>query len=100
MEERNAIHFDFIVNCTGLASRHLAADMQLIPAFGQVLRCEYPADPSARAAISTWVRDSTGPNKVSYIYPRTHDIVLGGTYEEARFVVRCPTSHKSHSTAL
>ncbi|HEY7833059.1 MAG TPA: FAD-dependent oxidoreductase [Ktedonobacterales bacterium] len=61
-----------VINCTGLGARELVGDRDLHPSRGQVVRIK----PNGyRRAIL----DDFGPNAVSYIVPRVHDIVLGGT---------------------
>lgn len=69
--------FSAVVNCTGMAAKQLCGDGEMIPVFGQVLRVDCPA-------LQRWYRDSTGPNSISYIYPRTNDVILGGTKEDVR----------------
>jgi D-amino-acid oxidase len=66
---------DIVVNCTGLGARELVGDYDLRPAKGQVVRIKHNA-------FRRVLLDEEGPNGLAYIIPRTHDIVLGGTYEE------------------
>lgn len=64
-----------VVNCSGLGARELVGDHDLHPARGQIIRIK----PNGFRHV---LLDEDGPNKLAYIVPRTHDIVLGGTYEE------------------
>ena len=66
---------DIIVNCTGLGSRRLFNDSDAFPIRGQLVRT---ANPGLRRIIN----DEMGPLAVSYIVPRDHDCILGGTAEE------------------
>ncbi len=66
---------DIVVNCAGLGARELVEDYDLRPAKGQVVRIKHNG--FRRVLV-----DEEGPNGLAYIVPRTHDIVLGGTYEE------------------
>lgn len=66
---------DVVVNCSGLGARTLVGDHDLRPARGQVV---YVRPNGFRQVLI----DEEGPNSLAYIVPRTHDIVLGGTYEE------------------
>jgi D-amino-acid oxidase len=64
-----------VVNCTGLGARELVGDRDLRPARGQVVRIR--ANGFARGLF-----DDSGPNALAHIFPRSRDIVLGGTYDE------------------
>jgi len=64
-----------VVNCSGLGARELVGDHDLHPARGQVVRIRHNG-------FRRVLMDEEGPNGLSYIVPRTSDIVLGGTYEE------------------
>lgn len=68
---------DIVVNCTGLGARELVGDHELRPAKGQVVRIKHNG-------FRRVLLDEEGPNGLAYIVPRTHDIVLGGTYEEQK----------------
>jgi D-amino-acid oxidase len=59
-----------VVNATGLAARELAADPAVHPARGQIVIVENPG-------IDTSVRCEG-----TYVHPRRHDVVLGGTFQE------------------
>ena len=65
-----------VVNCAGLGARELVGDTLLYPSRGQVVRIR------PRPDIRRVVMDDYGPNKVAYIVPRLHDIVLGGVDDE------------------
>jgi len=62
-----------VVNATGLA----AADPDVYPARGQIVLVENPG-------LEESVRDEDNPAGITYIHPRRHDVVLGGTFEEGR----------------
>ncbi|KQW48337.1 amino acid oxidase [Nocardioides sp. Root1257] len=58
-----------VVNCAGLGARLLGADRTVVPVRGQVVVVE-------QVGLERWWLDSAGP---TYVVPREHDIVLGGT---------------------
>jgi D-amino-acid oxidase len=64
-----------VVNCAGLGARDLAADDALLPVRGQVV---VVANPGLEQVI---IADEA-PDRLTYIVPRTGDVVLGGTAEE------------------
>lgn len=66
-----------VVNCTGLASRELAQDRELVPIRGQVLRV-----PGDRAR--DFVLDEHGPEGLCYVIPRGRDVVIGGSATSGR----------------
>ncbi|WP_372734971.1 FAD-dependent oxidoreductase [Nocardioides sp.] len=66
---------DVVVNCTGLASRFLAADPTVHPVQGQVVLVE-------QVGLDRWWLDGEGP---TYVVPRSHDIVVGGTDVEGEW---------------
>ena len=68
-------HAPIVVNCSGLGARELVDDTDIRPAKGQVVRIR----PNGFQRVLV---DETGPAGLTYIVPRLHDIVLGGTYEE------------------
>jgi D-amino-acid oxidase len=87
--ERSATNLDeafalcpVVVNCAGLGARELVGDTQLYAALGQVVRIRL------QSGIGRAVLDDYGPNKVAYIVPRVHDIVLGGIDEDRNEDVR------------
>ena len=63
---------DTIVNCTGLGARDLCHDDELFGVRGQIVVVEAPA-------VCGFLSDAA---EVTYIIPRLHDVVLGGTAEE------------------
>lgn len=60
---------DVVANCTGIASRFLAGDPSVHPVQGQVVLVE-------QVGLERWWLDGAGP---TYVVPRAHDIVVGGT---------------------
>ncbi len=66
---------EVVVNCSGLGARQLAGDQDLYAARGQVVRIKHNG-------FRRVLLDEEGPNQLAYIVPRTHDIILGGTFEE------------------
>lgn len=67
-----------VVNCTGLAARDLAGDETLKPIRGQVIWVSNPG-------IEHFWLDESDPGVATYIIPRIHDCVLGGTVEEGEW---------------
>ncbi|MGC4805849.1 FAD-dependent oxidoreductase [Micromonospora sp. DT233] len=63
-----------VVNATGLAAGWLAADPAVYPARGHVLLVANPG-------LTTSVRDEDDPAGITYVHPRRHDVVLGGTFQ-------------------
>ena len=63
---------DLVVNCSGLGARLLGGDRSVVPVRGQVVYLE-------QVGLDRWWLDSPGP---TYVVPREHDIVVGGTAEE------------------
>jgi len=68
-------HSTVVVNCSGLGARTLVGDQDLHPARGQAIRIKH-------TGFRRVLLDEEGPNQLAYIVPRTHDIVLGGTFQE------------------
>jgi D-amino-acid oxidase len=62
-----------VVNATGLA----ATDEDLYPVRGQIVLVTNPG-------LHESVRDEDNPAGITYVHPRRHDVVLGGTFEENR----------------
>jgi len=60
---------EVVVNCAGLGARRLARDDTVVPVRGQVLLME-------QVGIERWTLDSEG---LTYVVPRSHDVVVGGT---------------------
>ena len=63
-----------VVNASGLGAAGLARDPAVHPARGQLVVVENPG-------WHTSVRDEDNPGGMTYIHPRSRDIVLGGTYD-------------------
>ncbi len=66
---------DVVVNCSGLGSRLLGADADVHPVQGQVVRL-------AQVGLERWVLDESA---VTYVVPRSHDIIVGGTDVEGEW---------------
>ena len=66
---------EVVVNCSGLGARQLVGDQDLQAARGQVVRIKHNG-------FRQVLMDEEGPNQLAYIVPRTHDIILGSTFEE------------------
>ncbi|MFW6091069.1 MAG: FAD-dependent oxidoreductase [Actinomycetota bacterium] len=64
-----------VVNCTGLGARDVAGDDGMTPVRGQVVVVRNPG-------LGEAVFNEDGPDGVTYIVPRSADVVLGGTSEE------------------
>ena len=65
---------DVLLNCTGLAARHLAADPSVVPVRGQIVRVTNPG-------LTLSVRDEEHPLGRAYVHPRAADCILGGTLD-------------------
>jgi D-amino-acid oxidase len=63
-----------VVNATGLAAGGLARDPSVYPVRGHLVIVANPG-------LQTSVRDEDNPAGITYIHPRGHDVVLGGTFE-------------------
>jgi D-amino-acid oxidase len=63
-----------VVNASGLGAAVLAADPSVHPARGQIVVVSNPG-------LHVSIRDEDGPDGITYIHPRSRDVVLGGTYE-------------------
>jgi D-amino-acid oxidase len=66
------VDHDVVVNCSGLGARELAGDLTMVPVRGQVVRV-------AQFGLERYILDEQSPDGITYIYPRAHDVVLGGT---------------------
>ncbi|PCC67916.1 D-amino-acid:oxygen oxidoreductase [Nannocystis exedens] len=64
-----------VVDCTGLGARELAPDPSLYAVRGQVVRVRNPG------ISRVWIDEHSGGG-ITYIVPRSHDVVLGGTADE------------------
>jgi len=60
---------DLVVNATGIGARRLAGDQSVAPVRGQVVRVE-------QVGLERWWLDGAG---LTYVVPRSGDIVVGGT---------------------
>jgi D-amino-acid oxidase len=60
-----------VVNCAGLANRSLVGDDKLYPVRGQVARLD-------QIGVDRVWLDAVG-DEITYVVPRSHDIVVGGT---------------------
>jgi len=61
-----------IVNCTGLGAGDLARDDTVYPIRGQVVAVEAPS-------VTEGIADESDPDRISYVYPRVHEVILGGS---------------------
>lgn len=61
-----------VVNCTGLAAGELLGDGEVYPVRGQVVVIENPG-------ISRGIVDEVDGESITYVLPRTHEVILGGT---------------------
>jgi D-amino-acid oxidase len=66
---------DAVVNCAGLGARELAGDASLTAVRGQIVRVAAPE-------VREWLLDQSDPQRLVYVVPREHDVVLGGTADE------------------
>lgn len=64
-----------VVNATGLGARHFGADPSVRPVRGQVVVIE-------EVGIDRWTLDGAG---LTYVVPRAHEVVLGGTDVEGEW---------------
>jgi len=69
--------YDVIINCAGLANRHLLNDKETFPIRGQIIRVKAPW-------INEYciINESDDPNYSTYILPNQDFVVLGGTQYE------------------
>ena len=84
LQERTVARFDealeacpLVINTTGLDSRELAGDREMVAIRGQIVRVE-------RGAIERFVLDDYDPRGVTYVVPRSQDCILGGTTDVGR----------------
>jgi D-amino-acid oxidase len=68
-----------IVNCSGVGARELADDSEVYPIRGQIIRA------GKVPGIEQCFFDESGHLALTYIIPRSKDIILGGTAEENNF---------------
>lgn len=76
-EELLALPEQTIFNCTGLGSRELFGDEELTPAKGQLVFVL----PDAQVDFAT----IGGGSGVRYMFPRTGELVLGGSWQRGEF---------------
>lgn len=63
---------DVVVNCAGLGARLTAGDPTVTPVRGQMLAVE-------QFGLTEWLIADRGVGELTYVVPRTHDVVVGGT---------------------
>jgi D-amino-acid oxidase len=66
-----------VVNATGLAARRLCDDRDVFPVRGHTVLVDNPG-------LDVSVRDEDNPQGMTYVHPRSRDVVLGGTFDSAR----------------
>ncbi|GIG88306.1 FAD-dependent oxidoreductase [Plantactinospora endophytica] len=66
-----------LVNATGLGAGKLADDPAVHPVRGRIVLVANPG-------LTTSVRDEGNPAGITYVHPRSRDVVLGGTVEPYR----------------
>jgi D-amino-acid oxidase len=64
-----------VVNCAGLGAHDLVDDASMQPIRGQIVRVRNPG-------LTHFILDEENPEGVTYIVPRSHDCILGGTADE------------------
>jgi D-amino-acid oxidase len=67
-----------VVNCTGLASRALAADPSVHPVHGQVVWTTNPG-------LNDWWSDDGDPEQMTYVLPQPRHVVIGGIARDGDF---------------
>jgi D-amino-acid oxidase len=67
---------DVVVHCAGIGARLLAADASVGPVRGQVVHL-------SQVGLERWYLDSSAD--LTYVVPRAHDIVVGGTAQEGEW---------------
>lgn len=70
---------DLVVHCAGLGARELAGDARMLPVRGQVVRVAREETLAERFLL-----DDYNPAGVTYVVPRSRDVVLGGSAQEGR----------------
>jgi len=63
---------DVVINCAGLGARLTAADPTVTPVRGQVMTVE-------QCGLTEWLVADRSPEELTYVVPREHDVVVGGT---------------------
>lgn len=69
---------DLVVNCTGLGAQQLIADDTLFPIRGQVVAVTNPG-------IADAVADESNADRISYVYPRSTEVILGGARQAGSY---------------
>lgn len=78
-----------VVNATGLAARELCGDPAVRPVRGQLVLVSNPG-------LRVSVRDEDNPEGYTYAHPRSHDVVLGGTFDDGRWdTTPCPDTGRA-----
>lgn len=72
VERLEDVDGDAIVNCTGLGAATLVGDDTMYPIRGQVVAV-------ANSGIRDAVADESDIDRVAYVYPRSREVILGGT---------------------
>ncbi|MEH1126860.1 FAD-dependent oxidoreductase [Micromonospora sp. CPCC 206061] len=78
IERFDEIEAPVVVNATGLAAGKLCGDADVFPARGRIVLVANPG-------LVTSVRDEDSPAGMTYIHPRSQDVVLGGTFEAGQW---------------
>ena len=68
---------DVVVNATGLAAGRLCGDPAVFGVRGHVLIVDNPG-------LDVSLRDEDNPEGITYVHPRSEDVVLGGTFDPSR----------------
>jgi D-amino-acid oxidase len=72
LESLSEVAGGVVVNCSGLGSRELVHDGSMFGIRGQTVAVANPG-------IVNGIADETDPGRIGYVYPRTTQLVLGGT---------------------
>lgn len=83
---------EVVVNCAGLGAGALVGDSSMTPTRGQVLRVRKPQSHGA------WVY-YLEPGRLAHVFPRSRDMVLGGTMSEGDDDLRCSERDKQEILA-
>lgn len=81
-----------VVNCTGLESRELCNDPEVVPIRGQVLVVSSPD-------IDEGISDENDPDRIAYIYPRHDQVILGGTRQIGNWSLKPDAATKARILA-
>jgi len=81
---------DGIVNCAGLGAAPLTGDAAMTPVRGQVVRVR-------QNGLERFIIDEQNPEGVTYVFPRSRDVVLGGVREEGN---SSPTYDREQERAI